>query len=785
MLSSIFGPPKKKATYEELRDQEIRDQVRRESEAVMGPNHDAMKLWSETSEAIASADFPQADEFRRTVLDIMFQLADERGLRMPHTSVATQMMVAAESLYVDEALHDQLAWPVFGGIEGGKYRDDGLRTRAKVASAGKTLGTLRGSLGAAFLILTKHLPTLALDSGDTDGDTSVGQTIPLIELLPNIGKAIEEMLLPMIAPEIIQGGLFRKLRSQLEHNQARINEHSRSKTSISPADFNGDAQETVRAYLGATPLEQIFYAQIPFNIFLEDRLEHTAIIAGSGWGKTQLLQHIIAGDVSSEQPPAMVVLDSTGAMVQRIQRLAVFNDRLKDRLLIIDPELDPVPALNPFDVANERFERYSPNEKERLQTEIIDLFNYVFSTVNNPLTTRMQTAFAFMVRLLLSIPNANIHTLLALLDDDPPKGDYDQATFKQHIDKLDPTSQHFFKVQYYTGRDGGLREQIRARVFDILRVPAFERMFTGVNKVDFFAEMNKGTIIVVNTSENLLKAGSATFGRYIIARVMAAAFERAPIPPDHRRPAFLIVDEAAQYFDETFDTLLNRVRQFKLGVVIAFQNTQQANDKLKASIASSTAVKYAGGTSFEDARWLAREMRCDADFILAQKRDGRPPKWAQFACYVRNFTGSAVSLTVPFFTLESMPQMTPTEHQALLTANRARVSAPQLTPEQEAALKDVADIMVEMLAPEALAKAKVQLAEAIANADWAKAGELQHKTIPDLELIVAKLQAKQQPRPAAASVDTPRPTPTGSDVPRPAATDRDDAGRDQAAKDWQ
>ena len=428
----------------------------------------------------------------------------------------------------------------------------------------------------------------------------------------------------------------------------------------------------------------------------------------------------------------------------------------KTACLIIDPELDPVPALNPFDVANERFERYSPNEKERLQTEIIDLFNYVFSTVNNPLTTRMQTAFAFMVRLLLSIPNANIHTLLALLDDDPPKGDYDQATFKQHIDKLDPTSQHFFKVQYYTGRDGGLREQIRARVFDILRVPAFERMFTGVNKVDFFAEMNKGTIIVVNTSENLLKAGSATFGRYIIARVMAAAFERAPIPPDHRRPAFLIVDEAAQYFDETFDTLLNRVRQFKLGVVIAFQNTQQANDKLKASIASSTAVKYAGGTSFDDARWLSREMRCDPEFILSQKRDGRPPKWSQFACYVRNFTGAAVSLTVPFFTLESMPQMTPTEHQALLTANRARVSAPQLTPEQEAALKDVADIMVEMLAPEALAKAKVQLAEAIANADWAKAGELQHKTIPDLELIVAKLQAKQQPRPAAASVDPPR-----------------------------
>jgi hypothetical protein len=550
---------------------------------------------------------------------------------------------------------------------------------------------------------------------------------------------------------------------------------------IAPSEYDAPAQFLVQLYLETTPFKRIFEVQLPFEISIDDPLEHTAIVAGSGWGKTQLLQSIIAGDFEYEDVPAMVILDSTGAMVERIQRLAVFSDRLKDRLLIINPELDPVPALNPFDVANARFESYSPNDKERLQTEIIDLFNYVFSTVNNPLTTRMQTAFAFMVRLLLSIPNANIRTLLELLDDDPKGGNYDQAVFKSHIDKLDQTTQHFFKVQYYTGRDGGLREQIRARVFDILRVPAFERMFTGVNKVDFFAEINRGTIIVVNTSENLLKAGSATFGRYIIARVMAAAFERAPIPPDHRRPAFLIVDEAAQYFDETFDTLLNRVRQFKLGVVIAFQNTQQANDKLKASIASSTAVKYAGGTSFDDARWLSREMRCDPQFILDQKRDGRPPKWAQFACYVRNFTGSAVSLTVPFFTLESMPQMTPAEHQALLTANRARVSAPQPTPEQQAALKEVADIMVTMLVPEALEKAKEQLTQAIKDMDWARAGELQHSIIPEMEQKLAT----QQPRPAATSADTPRPASAGSDVPRPAATERHSGRGDQAAKDWQ
>ena len=412
-------------------------------------------------------------------------------------------------------------------------------------------------------------------------------------------------------------------------------------------------------------------SRVPFDISLEDRGEHTAIVAGSGWGKTQLLQSIIADDLERDDPPGLVVIDSTGAMVQRIQRLAVFNEHLKDRLVIIDPEQDPVPALNMFDVSNPRFSAYDEGLRERMQGEVIDLFNYVFSTVKNPLTTRMETAFAFMVRLLLSIPGANIHTLLDLLLADNPKSGYEQAAFREHIGKLDETSQDFFKSQYYARSSDGLREQIRARVFDIVKVPAFERMFSTVNKVDMFTELNRGAIVLINTSEALLKEGSATFGRYIIARVMAAAFERVPILPEDRRFAFLIVDEAAPYFDETFEKLLNRVRQFKLGVVIAFQNLEQASEKLRSTIASSTAVKYAGGTGYTDSRWLAREMRVDPEFVLAQKRDGaRPPQWTQFACYLRNFTDRAVSLTVPFYALENMPKMSDEEHAQLLERNR-------------------------------------------------------------------------------------------------------------------
>ncbi len=96
-------------------------------------------------------------------------------------------------------------------------------------------------------------------------------------------------------------------------------------------------------------------------------------------------------------------------MVRRIQRLAIFNQQLKDRLVIIDPELDPVPALNMFDISNPRFQAYDATLRESIESEIVGLFNYVFSSTDNPLTAQQATPFAFMVRLLLSMPGASIN----------------------------------------------------------------------------------------------------------------------------------------------------------------------------------------------------------------------------------------------------------------------------------------------------------------------------------------------------------------------------------------
>ena len=307
-------------------------------------------------------------------------------------------------------------------------------------------------------------------------------------------------------------------------------------------------------------------------------MEHCVIVAGAGTGKTQTLGSLIGRYLERDDPPAMVIIDSTGALVKKIQTLALFNERLKERIVIIDPEHTPLPALNMFDISNPRLQSYSETMKASIETEIVALFNYIFTSAQNDLTSRQGTVFSYVVRLVLSIPNSNIHTLLTVLEENTKS--LATSKFRPYIEKLDPTAQDFFRNQYFDLKS--FRDQVAQRIYSLIQVPAFREMFTTSNKIDFYDELqNKGSIILVNTSEMLLKSeASPLFGRYVIARTMASAFERAAIPEHKRRPTFLIIDECAPYVDDTFDKLLTRLRQFKLGVCAAFQHMEQVSEKL-------------------------------------------------------------------------------------------------------------------------------------------------------------------------------------------------------------
>ncbi len=193
-------------------------------------------------------------------------------------------------------------------------------------------------------------------------------------------------------------------------------------------------------------------------------------------------------------------------------------------------------------------------------------------------------------------------------------------------------------------------------------------MFTAERtKVDLFHELQHGSVILVDTAKDFLKSGSTYFGRIFIALVLQAVLERAAVPAERRHPAFLIVDEAQDYFDARIDDLLTEARKYRLGTVFAHQYLGQVTQQLRASLAANTALKLASGVSTQDARALAPDLRTTPEFLLTR------PK-LHFACHIQGVTSEAFDLPLTPGQLERSPELTAEEAHRLRERNRARVS---------------------------------------------------------------------------------------------------------------
>jgi hypothetical protein len=431
-----------------------------------------------------------------------------------------------------------------------------------------------------------------------------------------------------------------------------------------PKQFELPADELVESFFGDTPLAKLLLSPVAVKVPDKVRMEHMLITAGAGHGKTQTLQHMIARDLDRPKghEAGMVVIDSQGDLVNRIVRLKTIAD---ERLLIVDAsDVEHPIALNLFDLGGVSMASMSLSEREQATNATVQLYEYVIGGLfGSELTAKQGTVFKFLIRLMLSIPGATIYTLRDCLEE-PTK-------FLAEMDLLPATARQFFKQEFVGKGFAPTRKQILSRLYGVLQNPTFERMFAAKhNKLDLGQALNKGRVVVVNTSRAFLQDECKVFGRYIIAVTMKAAFDRASIAPEARRTSFLYVDEASDYFDDNVGQLLVQARKYKLGCIFAHQALEQLGDGLKAIMMANTSIKLVGGASAKDARAMAPELRCTPEFILGQQKDGAG---TAFAGFVRNVTPAAVSWRMPFLTMEKNPALSDSELEKRVARNRREV----------------------------------------------------------------------------------------------------------------
>lgn len=131
-------------------------------------------------------------------------------------------------------------------------------------------------------------------------------------------------------------------------------------------------------YLKNTNLQSLYSAQTKATILLELQFEHCHIIAGTGHGKTQLIQKLVLDDLDAGR--GFMVIDSQGDVIRKISMLKVFDpdveDSLADKLVFINPEDVNFPAaLNMSSLdRGDGDEHISELNKQMLINSAIDLY---------------------------------------------------------------------------------------------------------------------------------------------------------------------------------------------------------------------------------------------------------------------------------------------------------------------------------------------------------------------------------------------------------------------------
>jgi len=559
-----------------------------------------------------------------------------------------QLLDVGRALFESEGLSPDIPPPphLCNTVEGGRYRD----LLAKQGQARNDPQMLRSALE----VISQALAPIAKAAPPMQGDVLVSVS----QFLTPHGPIVDQIVTPFFQDNGYTH--FKGLRQQLDNNLRQTHRTN----PIYPRDYRGD--DAVGTYLNGTILKDLFDLRTPFAIPEELRFEHTHIVAGSGHGKTQTLQYLIANDLPDVAAgnKSVVVIDSQGDLIGNILRAKVLEP---EDIVLINPEDIAYPvSLNLFSVGQERLDGYSPLEKERLTNSIIELYDFVLgSLLSAGMTAKQSVVFRYVTRLMFHIPDATIHTLRDLME---PGG---TAKYQEHIAKLEGTPRRFFETEFEGKEFTATKTQVLRRLYGVLENQTFERMFTHPqSKFDMFTELNAGKLILVNTSKSLLKEqGTEIFGRFFIALIAQAAQERAVLRQQDRLPAMIYIDEAQDYFDANIGVILSQARKYKVGMVMAHQYLGQLSSGLAEAFEANTSIKLAGGVSARDARTLSSQMHATPELIQQQ------PK-GSFATYLRGLTDKAVPIAFPFFALEKMPRTTKEERAAILQHCRDAYAEP-------------------------------------------------------------------------------------------------------------
>jgi hypothetical protein len=571
------------------------------------------------------APFPSTNEFLESHLNHLFDLWEEN---LPHYDLYLKLSTVAQVLYEDEEVAGLPPMPVAADdIAQARYRDKLLAYIKKTQEMPGVLTLLNKTIADSFSAFVAALSPIARTGTASflpERAPKPYATVPLLDVIPSVGKAITLMAAAFYSQAVIEKGLFRKLRKKLDQNLREAD----PKKELLPEHHKGDAEEIVGTYLHDTPLIRLFSGSVPFNPPEETRYSGHWICASQGKGKTTLLVGMALQDF--EKDASVIIIDSKGDLIAEVGNLK----RYEDRYVVIDPRYT---GINPIDVDIANI------------TQATERLEYVFSALLEAKITPLQSVlFRNVLRALVEkFPNPTLATFQDILL-------HGYEPYRPYIDTLRTDLRDFFYKQYNLENYRTRRNEVLSRL-DLLLTsdPIRNMMLVAKSNFSIAEEMDAGKIIIINNSAALLgEQGSEFLGRYFLSQIWAAATARSGRTQEDKKPCYLYVDEAHRIIrrDEKVSQIIDECRSQKLATIWSHQRLDQIESANVLSALANCAIRYAN-TDVDD-RALAPRLRTIPAFIHSLRI-------GQFAAFVRDLTPKALAISVIQADTRQMPKGVP------------------------------------------------------------------------------------------------------------------------------
>lgn len=444
--------------------------------------------------------------------------------------------------------------------------------------------------------------------------------IPLLVLVAIIGVAV-----------MIAGGNAARRRAELERQEQEARERQRVQecgetvlffanhlgyiarqvigrdelealidSGVSPKELGAEIGRRINEADGLVLGYQAFGdTQVPVKLTQDYRDRHVYVIGKSGAGKTNMLRTLILQDLEAGHGLGV---------------LAPEAEMLTEEILPFIPEhrLNDVVYFNPADTRSPVcFNPLHLEDGEELDIKVDENLT-IFKRVLGETGPRMEQILRQVLYALTGRPGATLLDIERLLD----RAD---ASFRGEVIRScpDPEVAYFWREVYPSlPKDAHL--PITNRLGRFVRSKAVRNVLCQPGPgLNFGRAMDDGRILLFNLSDGILgEQNSQILGQLVVSKFQLAVMSRAKQSKRQRRQFYLYIDEF-QTFTGTagasYEKMLSRARKYRLGLILAHQQTAQIPSDLLKEILGNVSTAVCFTVSREDALRFSREFVTEYD----------------------------------------------------------------------------------------------------------------------------------------------------------------------------